>query len=388
MSSRAYGEPLRAPRYGARLAGAGFFLAFAGVVALSLASVQTGPAPGGAAAAPVQAASPVAGSKRNVARPPTEVTIAATGDITLGSTPELPPDGARSLFADVERELRGELVLGNLETALTDTGASKCGPGSTSCFSFRAPPSYAGQLQEAGFTMLNLANNHSFDYGSTGQGRTVDALDAARLRHTGRPGEIAYQQVGRVRLAVLGFAPYPWAQDLRDLDAAKRLVRQAAATADVVVVTMHMGAEGNAATHVPVGSEHYAGEQRGDSRAFAHAAVDAGADLVVGHGPHVLRGLEWYRGRLVAYSLGNFSSYRNLALSGASGISGILQVSLDGDGGWLEGRLVPVRLVGDGTPQLDRDGRAIEAIRALSEADFGAHAVRVDRDGALNPAAG
>ncbi|MGI9112350.1 MAG: CapA family protein [Gaiellaceae bacterium] len=376
-----------APRHIARFAGAGFFLAFATVVALSLASGRTDAAPTRAAMAPEPAASLIGSSEGIAVRPPPDVTIAATGDITLGSTPELPPDGARSLFSGVERVLRGDLVIGNLETALTDTGASKCEPASTSCFSFRAPPSYALRLREAGFTMLNLANNHSFDYGATGQARSVDALEDARLRHTGRPGEIAYQRVGSIRVAVLGFAPYPWAQDLRDLDAAKRLVRRADATADVVVVTMHMGAEGNAATHVPPGPEHYAGEARGDSRAFAHAVVDAGADLVVGHGPHVLRGLEWYRGRLVAYSLGNFSSYRNLALAGASGISGILQVSLDGDGGWLEGRLVPVRLVADGAPRLDSDGTAVEAIRALSRADFGANAVEVALDGALTPPA-
>ncbi len=278
-------------------------------------------------------------------------------------------------------------MLGNLETALKNTGSSKCGPASTGCFSFRAPPSYARRLKEAGFTMLNLANNHSFDFGAAGQAETVAALDETELPHTGRPDEIASQRVGSLRLAVLGFAPYPWAQDLLDLDAAKRLVRRAAAASDVVVVTMHAGAEGDAATHVPEGPEHHSGERRGDPRAFAHAVVDAGADLVIGHGPHVLRGLEWYRGRLVAYSLGNFSSYRNFALTGPSGVGGILQVSLGGDGSWRGGRLVPVQLVGYGTPRLDWRGASVDAVRSLSRADFGARAVRVARSGALSPPA-
>lgn len=318
---------------------------------------------------------------------PAVVEIAATGDIAFGNTPELPPDGARALFAGVAAELRGDLVLGNLETALADTGSSKCERGSASCFSFRAPPEYAERLGHAGFTMLNLANNHAFDFGDAGQAQTVEALGTAGLAHTGRPGEIAYQQVGPARLAVLGFAPYPWAQDLRDLDEARRLVRRAAAAADVVVVTMHAGAEGNAATHVPRGPELHLGERRGDTRAFAHAVVDAGADLVLGHGPHVLRGLEWYRGRLVAYSLGNFSAYRNFALTGPSGLSGILQVSLGSDGSWRSGRLVPVQLVGDGTPKLDDRGAAVAAVGALSEADFGTRAVRVAHDGVLSPPA-
>ena len=315
------------------------------------------------------------------------IEIAATGDIAMGSTPELPMDDARSLFAGVEHELRGDLVLGNLETALTDTDSSKCAPASSDCFSFRAPPAYAERLSGAGFTMLNLANNHSFDYGADGHVETIAALEEARLRHTGRPSEIAYQRAGPVRIAVLGFAPYPWAQNLLDLDAASRLVRRADAVADVVVVTMHAGAEGNAATQTPRTPELYRGEPRGDSRAFAHAVVDAGADLVVGHGPHVLRGLEWYRGRLVAHSLGNFASYRNFALAGASGVSGILQVSLDRHGRWRDGRLVAVQLVGDGTPELDASRAGVGAIRALSQSDFGVNAMRVATDGELSPPA-
>jgi poly-gamma-glutamate capsule biosynthesis protein CapA/YwtB (metallophosphatase superfamily) len=313
------------------------------------------------------------------------VKVAATGDVTLGTTPVLPRDGARSLFAAVDQELRGDLVLGNLETALTDAGSSKCGTGSTGCFSFRAPPSYARRLRAAGFTMLNLANNHSFDFGAAGQVGTIAALAAAKLKHTGRPGQITYQRASEIRIAVVGFAPYDWAQSLLDLDAARAIVRRAAATADVVIVTMHAGAEGRSATRVPRGPEIYLGEPRGNSRAFTHAVVDAGADFVVGHGPHVLRGMEWYRRRLIVYSLGNFSAYRNFALSGPSAVSAILQVSLRGDGSWLLGRLAPVRLVGTGTPQPDRSRAALASVRSLSRADFGARAMRVAANGALVP---
>ena len=144
---------------------------------------------------------------------------------------------------------------------------------------------------------------------------------------------------------------------------------------------------GTRQTHVPIGAELHLGENRGDTRAFAHAVVDAGADLVLGHGPHVLRGLEWYRGRLVAYSLGNFASYRNFALAGASGVSGILQVTLAADGSWRGGRLVPVRLVGHGTPELDPNGAGIAAIRTLSKSDFGARGMRVAESGELSPPA-
>jgi len=374
----------RTPRLGARLVAAVFLVAFLAVLVFSLATALAKPSLEGhiAGAAPSVIADELGPS---APAPAPEITISATGDVALGSTPELPPNGGRSLFARVAPELRGDLVLGNLETALSDDGVSKCDRRSTSCFSFRAPPAYATSLKAAGFTMLNLANNHSFDYGATGQVETVAALDAAQLQSTGRPGEIAYQQVGGTRIAVVGFAPYPWAQDLRDLNETRRIISRAAAAADLVVVTMHAGAEGNAETHVPVGTELHLGENRGDTRAFAHAVVDAGADLVLGHGPHVLRGLEWYRGRLVAYSLGNFASYRNFALAGASGVSGILQVTLAADGSWRGGRLVAVRLVGHGGPELDPNGAGIAALRILSKSDFGARGMRVVESGELSP---
>ncbi len=116
---------------------------------------------------------------------------------------------------------------------------------------------------------------------------------------------------------------------------------------------MHAGAEGTDHTHVRPGTETYLGENRGNVVAFSHAVVDAGADLVIGHGPHVLRGMEWYRGRLIAYSLGNFAGYKVFALGGPLSLSGILRVTLRGDGGFDSGTLVPTRLVGAGVPALD-----------------------------------
>jgi Bacterial capsule synthesis protein PGA_cap len=314
------------------------------------------------------------------------VRFAATGDVTFGSTPILPPDSGRSMFARVTRFLDGDVVVGNLETTLGEGSGSgtKCGPGSTACFSFRAPSRYARLLSGAGYTVLNLANNHSYDFGAAGLSQTVLALRRARLLNTGRPEEIAVQKVGPVRVAVVGFAPNAGAQDLRDISAARKLVRQAAGRADLVVVTMHAGAEGTAAAHVRAGVETYEGENRGDVVAFSHAVVDAGADLVLGHGPHVLRAMEWYRGRLIAYSLGNFAAYRNLVTYGAGGVSVVLRATLRSDGRWVEGDLVPLRLVGDGTPVPDAAKEAYGVVRRLSQEDFGRRGVRVDVDGNLS----
>jgi hypothetical protein len=354
--------------------------------------VDGGPKPATAARPDVSAVeTPAAKPKPAAVKKPTGpkipegvVAIVATGDIVMGSTPNLPSDGGRSFFSDVETDLAGDVVLGNLEGTLSTGGGSKCGKGSTNCFAFQTPPSYARWLQQAGFTVMNLANNHAYDFGAGGLRQTTDALAGVGLEWTGRPGQITVQKVGGIRVALVGFAPYPWAQSLTDIAAAKRLVRKAARSADVVVVTMHAGAEGSDRQHVKRGTERFLGENRGDSMRFAHAVVDAGADLVVGSGPHVLRGMEWYKRRLIAYSLGNFAGYKVFSLGGPLSTSGILRVTLRGDGKFETGRLVPTHLVGAGLPAIDPAEAAHGAVRTLSREDFGARAVKVSRDGILS----
>jgi poly-gamma-glutamate capsule biosynthesis protein CapA/YwtB (metallophosphatase superfamily) len=142
---------------------------------------------------------------------PATFTFAAVGDIVMGSTPNLPPDGGAGFFGAVERRLSAEVVLGNLEGTLsTVPSTGKC-VASADCYAFHTPPSYARRLRQAGFTVMNVANNHALDFGPAGQAQTLAALRRAGLKWTGRPGEIAYQRVGAIRVALLGFAPYPWA---------------------------------------------------------------------------------------------------------------------------------------------------------------------------------
>lgn len=313
------------------------------------------------------------------------VTIAAVGDIAMGRDGYLPPDGGAALFAQVSHLLRGDVVLGNLEQALTEAGSSKCDSNDTDCFAFRTPPSTADTLADAGFTVLNLANNHSYDYGQTGQDDTIAALDEAGLAHTGLVDEIPRVQRRPVRVTVLGFAFYTTAESLLDIPRAQMLVEEADIWADVVVVTFHGGAEGKKARRVPRGMETYLGEERGDVRAFSHAVVDAGADLVVGHGPHVLRGMEWYKERLIAYSLGNLAGNHTFRIDGPGRVSGVLHVTLRGDGSWVEGDLAPTALVGDGTAVPDPAEAAHGVVRELSQRDFGARAIQVSRTGVLSP---
>jgi hypothetical protein len=311
------------------------------------------------------------------------VAISAVGDVIMGATPELPPDDGRPLFDAVADRLAGDIVLGNLDQALTDVATSdKCGGGS-GCFAFRTPPSYATVLREAGFTVMNLANNHTHDFGDQGLLDTQAALSAAGLQYTGLPGQITWQDVGSVRMAIVGFAPYGWSQNLLDIPAAVQLVASADEQADLVLVTMHAGAEGADYTHVRPGSEVFLGEDRGDAVAFSHAVIDAGADAVLGAGPHVLRGMEWYRGRLIAYSMGNLLGYETLSNAGPAGVGGMVSLRLATDGAWHSGALVGTVMADPGVPRIDPAQQAVAMVRVLSSADFGACGVGISPSGAL-----
>jgi hypothetical protein len=312
------------------------------------------------------------------------VSIAWVGDMVLGSSFGMPPDNGRGSLAAVERTLRrADLAFGNLEETMSTTAVSKCGAGSANCFAFQAPPSYSALLREAGFDVMNMANNHAFDFGPTGRAQTVAALARVKLASTGAPGQITVLEANGTRVAFLGFAPYAWAARLDRIPEAVALVRKAVVQADLVVVAIHAGAEGSTETHVPHGTEYVLGENRGNSRAFAHAVVNAGADLVVGSGPHVLRGVEQYHGRLIAYSLGNFAGYKNFSLGGALSLSGILRVDIDPDGSWQSARLIPVVLQGAGLPALDSTGASVRLVARLSHEDFGANAARFAANGVM-----
>ena len=322
----------------------------------------------------------------------------------LGHTPVLPPDPATYLLP-MRPALRAAIVFGNLEGTLTDAADSKCPKPSPSpspsrspkrsptpspsppplCFAFRAPPSYAFDLRRAGFTVLNNANNHSYDFGSAGLQQTLHALDTAHIAHEGLPGQIAVVRRSGVRVAFVGFAPYGLTASLLDLPAARALIEKAGRRADVVVVYMHAGAEGSDATHVTGSEERYAGEDRGNPRAFAHAAVDAGADLVIASGPHVLRGMEFYHRHLIAYSLGNFAGYHNFSSGGNLSLSGVLRVTLAEDGSFVDGRFVSARLDGEGRPSLDGSRAGLTLVAGLSRADFGKRAARLTAAGNIRP---
>jgi len=326
-----------------------------------------------------------------VRRAPTKISIAAVGDMMIGTDyPEdhLPDDDGVGFLAGVAPWLwSADVAFGNLEGVLVDGGepGKKCS-NPKACYLFRSPSRYAFHYRAAGFDVLSLANNHARDFGEEGRTATMQALAAAGIYHSGREGDFASFEVKGLRIAVLAYAVTKNSNMLLDYALSEQTVRDFAATHDIVIVSFHGGAEGSDVTRLPFADEEYYGEPRGDVVRFARMVVDAGADLVIGHGPHVVRAMERYNDRLIAYSLGNFATYYGISVAGIKGIAPILVATLDEDGRFVEGEIISTRQLRPAGPSLDPQGRALKMIRGLSIEDFGSPGLDFHPDGRVTPA--
>ncbi len=320
------------------------------------------------------------------------ITIAAGGDIMLGSTfpneTRMPPnDGADSLKAVAPIFQAADIAFGNLEGPMADSGISvKCG-NRPNCFAFRVPTRYGKYLKEAGFDVMSVANNHAGDFGDAARASTRQTLDSLGIKHAGSDKaqySTTYLDVKGKKVAFIGFANNNISLNVNDLASARTAVETAVQKADIVVVSFHGGAEGTDHTRVPQKTETFFGESRGNLPLFAKTVIDAGADLVLGHGPHVLRGMEIYKDRLIAYSLGNFATYGWFRLAGATAETMVLEVKIDAEGKFLGGKINPFVLRDRGILTPDSSKSAIFTIRRLSQMDFPTSAPKVADDGTIS----
>ena len=344
------------------------------------------------------------------------VRLAFVGDINLGTEtlPDgVPPDSGRGLLDRARPSLHGDLVIGNFEGVLADTGTSvKCLvrltpkeqrrkerlrkqmkadtlPPATrpNCYAFRTPTMLAPRLVEAGFTHLNLANNHANDLGPAGRESTERVLESLGVRLYGPVGRITVDTIRRgdslTTVGLVGFTTYPYAYNLLDIERSAAVVDSIRPLVDLLLVTFHGGTEGVKALRTGEVAESLGREPRGDLRRWARAVIDAGADAVIGHGPHVLRGMEFYRQRLIVYSLGNFATYRGFNLAGPLGVTGVLQLEFSPDRTLRAARLVPMKQLPQQGPFPDPDRAAIHLVRRLSAQDFGATAVAITDSGEI-----
>ncbi len=320
------------------------------------------------------------------------ITVAAVGDIMMASPfpneSRMPPNDGADLLKDVTPILSAaDIAFGNLEGPIVDGGTSaKCRPGSTQCFAFRTPTRYGKYLKEAGFDLMSVANNHAGDFGLAGRVSTQKVLDEQGIKYAGSlepPATIAYLDVKGKKVGFIAFGHNNGMPNVNDLAGARQLVLEAKKKANLVIVSFHGGAEGTDRQRVPNSNEIFLGENRGNLPAFAHTVIDAGADLVLGHGPHVMRGMEIYKDRLIAYSLGNFATYGWFRLAAETALTMVLEVKIDADGKFLGGKINAATLEGKGIPTLDKNGTSIRTVRNLSVADFGPNAPKIADDGTI-----
>lgn len=317
------------------------------------------------------------------------LTIAMVGDIMMGTTyPSLmlPAHNGRDLFRDAKGLLKkADLAVGNLEGTLCDGGRSTKGNGPNS-YSFRTPTSYAHLLREAGFDYLSMANNHANDFGLEGIQSTEHCLDSMGILYSGIAGRVESAVIKRkgLRIGLCAFGHNSYTLKHTDLEeTVGRIIDQLVKETDLVIVSFHGGAEGRTRNHLPQGSETFLGENRGSLRQLAHFCIDHGADVIYGHGPHVTRAIEVYKGRFIAYSLGNFCTPYNVSLNGISGYAPVVEIRIDHQGNFLDGQIhsmIQERGIG---PRLDNMHRAAKEIKSLSEADVPHSEARINHTGGI-----
>ena len=316
------------------------------------------------------------------------VSIIGVGDIMLGtnypSKRYLPSNQGRDLMKNVESILNNaDVTFGNLEgTILNTKGPAR--KNCKNCYSFRMPEYLADNLVRAGFDVLSIANNHIMDFGKKGLKNTRRVLNAKGIYAAGVNSQksVIFRK-GGITYGFAAFAPNMGTVKLTKIKKAQKIVRQLARNSDIVIVSFHGGAEGVANQHVKKQTEYFYGENRGNVYKFAHSVIDAGADIVFGHGPHVTRAVEVYKNRFIAYSLGNFCTYGRFNLDGAAGVAPIIKVNVTRKGRFVKAKITPIKQRYWKGVFYDRKKRAITKIRKLTKADGFLHNITIDRDGVI-----
>lgn len=321
---------------------------------------------------------------------PDTVLIRGVGDIMMGtqypSTSYLPGGNGEYLWDDVrELLLSADITFGNLEgTVLDGEGDPKECANPKACYLFKMPVRFTPNLLQNGFDLLSLANNHANDFGEPGRMSTLSVLDSIGIAVAGsveRPYSIT--TIGHLKVGFIAFAPNKGTLGFYDVAYASSLVAHLDSLSDLVVVSIHGGAEGADNMHVTRQTEYYYGENRGDIYNFSHRMVDVGADIIFGHGPHVVRGVEVYNDRLIAYSLGNFLTYGRFNLKGPAGQAPLIEVKTDATGKFLEGKVHSFKQSYTYGPQVDPTGSAMKTMRSLSDEDFPENPIKIDEEGRI-----
>jgi len=328
------------------------------------------------------------------------LSIIGVGDIMMGlnfpeDNPVLPKQDGALTFSDVKEILRdADLTTGNLEGVLMNQGGTPkpcCQKTnkSSNCYCFRSPEHYTNHLLDAGFDYVSVSNNHSGDFGLDGRECTQRALDEAKLAYAGFQKTCEYKilELNGVRYGFASFSVSSGTLTVFDTKKAQEIIGLLRDSSDIVIATMHIGAEGAKYTHITRSMEKFLGDNRGNPYEFARTAIDAGADIVFGHGPHVPRAIDMYKGKFIAYSLGNFATSTSVNINGVSGYAPIVKVIVDKKtGNFVEGQIysfVQKGNKGDRKPTKDDKGLCIKLMKDLTEKDIPEAPVSISDDGKI-----
>lgn len=308
------------------------------------------------------------------------VWITAVGDIMYGTNyPDnstVAPDSMR-LFQYVKPYFQGaDIVFGNLEGVIADDTLLQ--PRDCQipehCYRFRMPIRHAKHLKEAGFNLLSIANNHANDFKSAGRLSTQKVLDSLNLSYAGsteKPYTIIESNSG-VKIGLVAFSPNTGSIHLLRKELVLETISEVRPLCDVLIVSAHMGGEGFSFLNLSKEEEMYVGEKRGNPYAFSRMVIDAGADLVLGHGPHVPRALDVYKGKLIAYSLGNFMTYSRVSVANEMGYAPLLRIAVHQRTGKFERAQLVSFIQGYRRPvRLDDQNRALALMKRLTAEDIG-----------------
>jgi poly-gamma-glutamate capsule biosynthesis protein CapA/YwtB (metallophosphatase superfamily) len=321
---------------------------------------------------------------------PKTIKLIGVGDLMLGTnypnSTYLPANDGKNLLQPVKDILiKGDVTFGNLEgVLLTEEGSVKKCSNPKVCYAFKMPNHYVDYLVEVGFNLLSIANNHIRDFGSVGTANTLRILNEAGIPHAGL-AECPYTTFEKdgIRYGFAAFAPNTGTIKINDYANARKIISHLNSISDIVIISFHGGAEGSMMKHVTRKTEIFLGENRGNPYEFARMAIDAGADVVLGHGPHVTRAIDIYKDRFISYSLGNFATYGRFNLSGPNGISPIIELNLSGDGTFISGKIYSTKQLGEGGPVIDEQNRALKEIQELMRTDIPESILNIEPDGII-----
>ena len=317
-----------------------------------------------------------------------KIKLVAVGDMMIGtnfpSVKYLPQDDGEKIFEDVKSFIQNaDIAFGNLEgTILSGEGEVKKCSDIKKCYAFKSPDSYVDIYKNTGFDILSLANNHINDFGKIGRKNTEYLLKKNGINYSGTietPYSTFYKK--NTKFGFVSFSPNKGTIQINDYDEAKRIIKLLDSSCDIVIVSFHGGGEGIEYNRVTREREYFLGEDRGNPYEFSRIAIDSGADIVLGHGPHVLRAFDLYKDKFIAYSLGNFATYARFNLRGLRGLSPLVEVEIDNNGNFLGGKIISAKQIGLGIPVIDNTHEAAKEIARLTKIDFPESKLKIDLQG-------